>query len=461
MNLGKNYELFLETISGLMVIDIDGKLVYMNRQCADYIQKDQQESIGKDIESVFPPTKMKELLKGNKAFNTNFYFEDGRMSVSSQAQLKIDGKVVGVLEYDMMQNIDSLDDFLDQYTNAMRTELKYYREQIRKFQRTTYSINSIIGSSKAIADLKTQIELAAQSKSTVVISGETGTGKELVAHAIHNLSGRGLHSFIKVNSAGIPLQLAESELFGYEEGAFTGAKRGGKKGKFELADKGTLFIDEISHMAMELQPKLLRTLQEGEVDVVGSERNVLVDVRVIVATNEDLGELVKQGKFRQDLYYRLNVFSIIVPPLRNRKEDIQELVENRINTLNEELGKNIVKVDKEVYDFFHDYNWPRNVRELYNMLERAMNYARGDTLSIEHFNWCADKINIDLQSLSHVDNPIEMTKREAEKKLIEEALAVFAGNKTRTAKYLKISRPLLYQKMKRLNIINNDNVCTE
>ena len=205
-------------------------------------------------------------------------------------------------------------------------------------------------------------------------------------------------------------------------------------------------------MAMELQPKLLRTLQEGEVDVVGSERNVLVDVRVIVATNEDLGELVKQGKFRQDLYYRLNVFPIIVPPLRNRKEDIQELVENRINTLNEELGKNIVKVDKEVYDFFHDYNWPGNVRELYNMLERAMNYARGDTLSIEHFNWCADKINIDLQSLSHVDNPIEMIKREAEKKLIEEALAVFAGNKTRTAKYLKISRPLLYQKMKRLNI---------
>ncbi len=461
MNLGENFELFLEGISGLMVIDANGKLVYMNQQCADYIRKDQKKSIGKDIEAVFPPTKMRDLLKGNKAFNTNFYFEDGRMSVSTQVQLKDDGKVVGVLEYDMMQNIDSLDDFLDQYSDAMRAELKYYREQIRKFQRTTYSINSIIGSSKAIVDLRTQIEMAAQSKSTVVITGETGTGKELVAHAIHNLSGRGLHRFVKVNAAGLPLQLAESELFGYEEGAFTGAKKGGKKGKFELADKGTLFIDEISQLSIELQPKLLRTLQEGEVDIVGSEKNVFVDVRIIVATNEDLLELVKNGEFRQDLYYRLNVFPITVPPLRNRKTDIPELVEEKIKTLNEELGKNVNKVDTKVYDFFQSYNWPGNVRELYNMLERAMNYVRGDTLSMEQFNWRCDNGKIDLKYLSDVDNPIEIIKREAEKKLILEALSAFGGNKTKTAKYLKIARPLLYQKIKRLGITESDGVSME
>lgn len=452
IELKDNFKLFLENIFGVMVIDTDRKVVYINRQCADYLKKDRDWCIGKDIHEVFPPSNMHKLLTGDKLYNTGFYFHEGRMSISTQIQLREKGKIVGVLEYDPIQDVAALDNLLNQYTSSMKEEMKFYREQLKNFSQTRYSINNIIGSSDLIKDLKNQIMTAAQSNSTVLITGETGTGKELVAHSIHNLSSRVFGEFVKVNAVGIPLSLAESELFGYEEGAFTGAKYGGKKGKFELASGGTLFIDEINGMPMSLQPKILRALQESEIERVGAEESKTVDVRVIAASNEDLYELVKKGIFREDLYYRLNVFSITVPPLREHPEDIPEMAMDRIQKLNKELGKNIVNIDPKVYRFFYEYNWPGNVRELFNMIERAMNYAQGDTLRLEYFNWRADNSRIDLKGLGDFDNPIEVIKREAERKLINEVLIKFDGNKTQAAKYLKIPRPSLYQKMERLGI---------
>lgn len=452
MDISKDYSLFLDAIGGLMVIDKMGNLVYMNEQCADYIKVDREKSMGKYVTEVFPPSNMQNLLKGDNKFHTNFYFHEGRMSVSTQAQLRKDGKIVGVLEYDMIQDVNALDDLLAQYAETLKDEMAYFREQVRNFKSTKYSVNNIIGSSKRIKELKYQIELAATSSSTVLICGETGTGKELVAHSIHNLSTRAFQNFVKVNGAGMSDSLIESELFGYVEGAFTGARKGGKKGKFELAHEGTLFIDEINQMPISLQPKLLRALQEGEIAPVGSEEDITVNVRVVVAANEDLFSMVGEGKFREDLYYRLNVFPINVPPLRDRLEDVPELVEAKVKDLNKELGKNITKVDPFVYKQFRDYDWPGNIRELNNKVEAAMNYANGSVLKLEHFNWRADNSRINLDELKAFDNPIEAMKKEAERKLINEVLMRFDGNKSKSADYLKISRPLLYQKMKRLGI---------
>lgn len=448
----KDYELFLEAIAGLMVIDKDGNLVYINDQCADYINVDREKSIGKYITDVFPPSIMHKMLDGDSKYSTNFYFHDCRMSVSTQVQLRKENEVVGVLEYDTIQDIIGLDDFLEKYAATLKQEIAYYREQVRTFQNTKYSIDNIIGSSKKIKDLKRQIELASSSNSTILIYGETGTGKELVAHSIHNLSSRAFNKFVKVNAAGIVENLIESELFGYEDGAFTGAKKGGKKGKFEIADQGTLFIDEINQMPLSVQPKLLRALQEGEISPVGSEEDKSVNIRLIVACNKDLYEMVKEGEFREDLYYRLNVFPITVPPLRERMEDIEELVENKVTELNHEMGKNINKIEPAVYKKLKDYEWPGNIRELNNRIEAAMNYADDEVLRAEYFNLRIDNGRLDLEKLSSFENPIEAVKREAERKLINETLIRFKYNKTKTAEYLKIDRSLLYQKMKRLGI---------
>ncbi len=453
MALGKDHQLILEHILGLMVMDTEGKLVYINRQCADYIKVDQEKSMDQDINEVFPPSKMKGLLHGDKNVNTEFYFYDGRMSVSAQSQIRRDGKVVGVLEYDIIQDIDSLDELLGKYAISLKDEMKYYREQFRKLSLTKYSIDNIMGKSKCIQDLIRQIKFAASTNSTVIITGETGTGKELVAHAIHNLSGRAFGGFIKINAASLPESLAESEFFGYDEGAFTGAKKGGKKGKFELANDGTLFIDEINQMSLNLQPKILRALQEHEIDRVGGEESIKINARIIAATNEDLGKLVKEGRFREDLFYRLNVFPIHVPPLRERLEDLPELVAARVEQLNQELGKSVTNIDKKVHKLLQNHLWPGNVRELFNMVEKAMNYVEGQTLLPEHFDFVGHVNRIELEEIATMEKPIDVIKNQAEKQLIIQVLEMFEGNKTKAANYLKIPRPLLYQKIKRLNII--------
>lgn len=452
VDISKDYELFLEAVAGLMVIDKEGRLVYINDQCADYIKVDRNKSIGKPVTEVFPPTNMQKMLKSSNKFDTNFYFHNCRMSVSTQVQLRKEDEVVGVLEYDTIQDITALDEFLEKYAASLHQEIAWYREQVRTFRSTKYSIENIIGSSKAVRNLKRQIEMAATSNSTILIQGETGTGKELVAHSIHNLSARAFNKFVKINAAGMVESLIESELFGYEEGAFTGARKGGKKGKFELADQGTLFIDEIHQMPLSVQPKLLRALQEGEISPVGSEEDKPVNVRMIVASNKNLKEMVDKGDFREDLYYRLNVFPIHVPPLRERLEDIEELVEAKVMELNSEMGKNISRIEPLVYKKLKEYDWPGNIRELYNRVEAAMNYANGEVLRVEDFDLRVDHSPIDLERLSRCENPVEEVKREAERKLIIETLIRFDYNKTKAAEYLKLSRSLLYQKMKRLGI---------
>jgi formate hydrogenlyase transcriptional activator len=266
---------------------------------------------------------------------------------------------------------------IDELKNQLTEEKLYLEEEIR----TEYNFEEIIGNSSTLRRVLQDVETVAATDSTVLIYGETGTGKELIAHAIHNLSPRRERTLVKVNCAAIPTGLLESEFFGHERGAFTGAVDR-RIGRFELADKGTIFLDEVEDIPLELQSKLLRVLQEHEFERLGSSRTQRVDVRIIAATNTDLTELVAERKFRSDLYYRLNVFPINVPPLRDRAEDIPLLVHFFANRFAQQMKKKIQSVPKETMAALVSYNWPGNIRELQNLVERGVILSRGSTLEI-------------------------------------------------------------------------------
>lgn len=462
---GEDCQLYLEHVSGAVVIDMEGTIVYMNEQCASYLEVNKQESIGKKIIEVFPSTKMMEGLKNEKPkivyYNTNI-----GIGISILVPIYKDNQKVGLLEYDMIQNSEFLYDFVDEYRLFLDKEFKLLTQDIKLLKETKYTINNIIGKSQEVMKLREQVVQASHSNSTVLITGETGTGKELVAHGIHNLSNRRDKPFIRINAATLPESLAESELFGYEEGSFTGAIKKGKKGRFEQADGGTIFIDEINQMPLNLQPKLLRVLQEKEIDRIGGASSIPVDVRILTASNKDLKKLVEEGKFREDLFYRLNVVEIHTPSLRERMEDIPILTEGIVKELNLIMGKRVLKISPIVYDILKTYDWPGNVRELHNVIERAMNYVEGELLLPEYFefkqvifekianNACYPGLIYakDEKQIFESSNPIETLKYMAEREFLMKVIADSDYNISKSSKYLKISRSLLYQKMKRLGI---------
>ncbi|KOA18926.1 acetoin dehydrogenase operon transcriptional activator AcoR [Clostridium homopropionicum DSM 5847] len=315
---------------------------------------------------------------------------------------------------------------------------------------TKYNIDNILGESKQIILLKKRILAAAKTNATVLIMGETGTGKELVAHSITALSSRRHQPFVRINCAAIPSNLLESELFGYEEGAFTGALKGGSKGKFLQANNGTIFLDEIGDMPLELQAKILRVLQEREIERIGGSYPIPIDVRIIAATHANLFELVKQNKFRQDLFFRLHVIPITVPPLRERKEDIPILIEPIIEELAGEMGKEIPSVEPSFIKALMDYNWLGNVRELLNVLQMVISFSEGsltDKDLREYFilNQVDTKINVDKDDLKSLTD-------EVEKDRIIKAMKNYGGNKIKVADALGISRSNLYYKMKKYNL---------
>src|SRR5271169_5389616 len=255
--------------------------------------------------------------------------------------------------------------------SGMEEERLYLGSEIR----SEYNFEDIVGKSPALQKVLEQVSIVAPTDATVLLHGETGTGKELIARAIHNLSSRRQRSFVRLNCAAIPSGLLESELFGHEKGAFTGALMQ-KKGRFELADRGSLFLDEIGDINLELQPKLLRALQEQEFERLGSTRTMRVDVRLIAASHRDLPEMIRQGSFREDLFYRLSVFPIEIPPLRERPEDIPLLVNYFVSKLSRRMRKNIRSIPRQAMDVLTNYPWKGNVRELANFIERAVILSR-------------------------------------------------------------------------------------
>ena len=448
-------ERYFNQIPGLMMIDMEGTVFYINDQCLKYFQAKKEEFLGKHVKDVFPETKMMEGLEKDEP-SIVFYNSFLGIGISMHVPLYEDGKKVGLAEYDMVQHSERLYDFSDSYKEFLDQELKQLAGELMTSEGTKYTINSLVGTSDKMKELKEKIISTAKTSSTVIITGETGTGKELVAHAIHNLSSRRKERFIKVNASSFPESLIESELFGYEGGSFTGANREGKKGKFELADKGTLFIDEINQMPLSVQPKLLRVLQEKEIDRIGGDELIPVDVRIIVASNENLEKLVEEGKFRQDLYYRLNVIGLYIPPLRDRIEDLEGIAGSIIDELNAQLGKSVNGIDKDALEMLKQKRWQGNVRELRNSIERAMNFATGNIIHSEDFQWGWNgrPLNIKMPDLSETkgDRLIDRARDEAEREVIVKVLEHFDNNKSKAAEYLNIARPSLYKKMKRLGI---------
>jgi transcriptional regulator with PAS, ATPase and Fis domain len=311
------------------------------------------------------------------------------------------------------------------------------------------TFRDIIGNSKAINRMILQAKQVARSPSSILILGESGSGKEILAQAIHNASDCRRGPFTSINCGAIPKELIQSELFGYAGGAFTGASRKGCVGKFQLADRGTLFLDEISEMPFEMQINLLRVLEERTVTPVGGIKAIPIDVRIIAATNKNLHEEVSRARFREDLYYRLNVISITVPPLRARKDDIPFLAEYYLKKVSSKIGKTIQHIDRTVLSAFESHDWPGNVRELINAIEYAANFVKGNTLHIEHLpRFFRDK---KIGTAPSRDYQI-MALSAVEKGAIQEALRHFHGNISRAAKALGIGRNTLYEKIRRYQV---------
>jgi len=316
----------------------------------------------------------------------------------------------------------------------------------------------IIGQSPAMQEVYAIIDKVAATPSTVLITGESGTGKELIAKALHDQSGRSTKPLIKVNCSAIPSNLIESELFGHEKGAFTGAITS-KPGRFELADEGTLFLDEVGEIAGEMQVKLLRALQEGEFERVGGIKTIKVDVRLVGATNRDLRQAVERSEFRDDLYYRLNVVQIHLPPLRERRSDIPLLVEHFLAKFNARLDRSIQGLDDEALEKILAYGWPGNIRELENAIERCILFAEGDLVTVDSLPHEIREVGASPQGLHH-DTSLKAQVRAAaervERDLIVRALKQTGGNVTHAARLLKISRKSLQNKMKEFNLRDRD-----
>lgn len=325
-------------------------------------------------------------------------------------------------------------------------------EEFKKFQYARYNFSDIVGTSEAIQKVKNMSSFISKGISSILLYGETGTGKELFAQSIHNASDRCSKPFVAINCGAIPASIIESYLFGYEEGAFTGARKSGSPGAFEQANTGTIFLDELSEMDFNLQSKLLRILQEREVTRIGGAKPLRIDVRVIASTNRDLSELVRFGKFREDLFYRLNVVQIKVPPLRERLDDIPDLVRVFINRYNQLMGKFVVDVSGECWRRFTCYTWPGNVRELQNCIEYAMNVIRTNENCIE-----TEHLPQQFQSFQPgkgKQSVMSLTEavKSAERDLILRGLKITGNSKQETARLLGISTTTLWRKMAELEI---------
>jgi transcriptional regulator with PAS, ATPase and Fis domain len=420
---------------GLITTDLNGKIMHYNKTA----QKLLCEAISSSNASLG-------LLLGSKRADEIINIVGSKQKVLEK-EMRIDAKperlhlMIHARPITTEKGVQGIAIALNQFTKIRRLVNRYSSNE------TNYTVEDILGVSKPIRQLHEKIKSIASSNSTVLIRGESGTGKELVARAIHNYGAWSQGPFVAINCSAIPESLLESELFGYEDGAFTGARKGGKMGKFELADKGTLFLDEIGDMAQFLQVKLLRVLQERRIERIGGLYPIPVDVRVIAATNRDLEKMIAQGEFREDLYYRINVIPINIAPLRERKEDIDVLCRYFIDEYNQQLNKDVKYMTEGFGKKLCEYSWPGNVRELQNAIEYAMNLAAGDFLDVEQL-----PVGIrEVEDEDTVSFNLEVLERRAIRRCLQQYGTTVEG-KQKAAEELGIGIATLYRKMKRYGI---------
>lgn len=446
------YEDALTSLSEcILSIDRNGKIDFISRSYAGLLGiTDRDFVIGKHCTEVISNSRLHTVMETKKAEIGHLMNIKGKTMMASRLPRYENGKIVGAIGKIMFHDLDEFKALINQVQD-MESKIAFYEKEIKRIQGAKYSFESIVGNSLQIEEVKHIAKKAARSKTTVLIKGETGTGKELFAHAIHYNSPRSVGPFIPVNCAAIPKDLLEAELFGYEDGAFTGAKQGGKPGKFELANNGTLFLDEIGDMPLEMQAKLLRVLENKELERIGGTTAKSINVRIIAATNKDLWKMTNEGEFREDLYYRLNVFMLEIPPLSERKDDIPLIADYLIKKLNKRLDLQVVSLNQEVKQSLMKYHWPGNIRELANLLERSMNMIDDEQIITMHHL----PVYSNRKSSFSVSKEVYSLKEQmdmTEKRAIIAALNKAKGNKEEAATLLDIHRASLYRKLKKYNL---------
>ena len=429
----------LETAhEGIFALDQSGYVKHCNKRAATLFNMTKRELIGRHISKLMPGSPAIKVL------------ETGRGYTENEEIFKVDGGqhhfIVTVKPY---SSGDEIEGIVVSFRDIEEAQKLVYNFNTRTIKNT---VDDIIGTSEKIMVAKKQALITARGNSTVLITGESGTGKEMFAKAIHYASARGDNPFITVNCGAIPENLLESELFGYEKGAFTGANEKGKVGKFELADGGTIFLDEIGDMPLHLQVKILHVLQNMRFEKVGGSRSIIVDVRVIAATNKDLEKMIAEGTFREDLYYRLSVIPLSIPPLRERKDDIRMLMYHFLKKYNTFMNRKIEGFSDEVEELYMNYDWPGNVRELENAVEYGTNMAFGKVIDIEDVPVRILKKEEEIVKFKNMDKPLAEQVKLYEKEIITKKLKQHNGIKDVVARELGLSRATLYRKLSELDI---------
>jgi arginine utilization regulatory protein len=470
-----DYKYLLEIIlkfknQGIIVVDNNANIVYFNESNGNIFESDPKYAIGKNVLDIFDGITKEEstihrVLRTNTPIinyvHTFNNFKGNRViSVTTTIPLFKDNEIIGVLEI-----LEDINDYKELYRKILELQNVEGKSKINnegiKSNGTIYTLNNILGNSYKIQELKKKIYKIADSSSPVLVYGETGTGKELVAQSIHNASfKRRKKPFIAQNCAAIPRNLLESILFGTTAGSFTDSKE--KPGIFELADGGTLLLDEINSMDIDLQAKLLRVLQEGMIRRVGGNKTIRINVRVIASTNIPPLEAVEKGIIRKDLYYRLNVISLNVAPLRERKEDIQILTKHFIEIYSYSLNKEIVGISEECLERLYEYNWPGNVRELRYTIENIISFLDDNRIEVYNLPEYIRNINRESKKLlkneliNEIDEeeipPLKDTVKDIEIRIITKALIKTKGNRAKAARILKIPRQTLNSKINKYGI---------
>jgi transcriptional regulator with PAS, ATPase and Fis domain len=448
------------TLAGerIVVVDREGVILYINSAYCEFLGTTVEKAIGKPVQDVIENSRMHIVAKTGQKELAALQPINGSDMIANRYPLIIDGELVGAVGTVMFRNPE---DWL-LYKNKIQhlvEEVNYYKTKAEKNVKSKYYFRHLIGNSPSFTAVKKLAERVSNSQSAVLLLGESGTGKELFASAIHNKSTRASFPYVPINCASIPEHLLESELFGYDDGAFTGAKKGGKKGQFQIANLGTIFLDEIGDMPLAMQSKLLRVLQEREIFPVGGQKSIPVDVRIIAATHRNLEKMVEEGTFRQDLYYRLNVIKIEIPPLRERKGDIELISINLLEKLERKFYRKGIKLSDKVVERLNQHKWQGNIRELENVLERSINVLDGETIEVAHLPlYLRDYETVSVPKMSNVkesvnvaDMPVRSLKEtlaQVEKQAIQNALSVTNGNKQEAARLLEIGKTRFYEKCK-------------
>ncbi len=426
------------THEGIFALDQKGYVKHCNNRAATLFDTTKRDLIGRHISKLMPGSPAIKVL------------ETGRGYTENEEIFKVDGGqhhfIVTVKPF---CNGDEIDGVVVSFRDITEAQKLVYNFSTRAIKNT---VDDIIGTSEKIMIAKKQALITARGNSTVLITGESGTGKEMFAKAIHYASSRSDNPFITVNCGAIPENLLESELFGYEKGAFTGASEKGKAGKFELADGGTIFLDEIGDMPLHLQVKILHVLQNMRFERVGGSKSMIVDVRVIAATNKNLEKLIDEGKFREDLYYRLSVIPLSIPPLRERREDIKMLMYHFLRKYNTFMNRKITGFSPAVEELYLNHDWPGNVRELENAVEYGTNMAFGDTIDIDEVPARIMKKEEEIVKFKNLDKPLSEQIKLYEREIITRKLKQHNGVKDAVARELGLSRATLYRKLSELDI---------